>query len=184
MTIPNLITIARLCLVPVIVGCVASQAWQAAFWLFLAAGVSDGVDGFIAKRFNQRSELGAILDPLADKALLASLYVTLGIVGGLPTWLVILVVFRDVMIIAAVLVAWLLAQPIAIKASTLSKVNTAAQIVLVQFVLFTQGFQFDLPGLTLIGSIAVGCLTLASAAAYLRVWMRHVAGSPGATGPS
>src|SRR5262249_44851998 len=91
MTLPNLITLARFCLVPAVIGCITSSACHLAFWLFLAAGVSDGIDGFIAKRFDLRSELGAILDPLADKALLVSLFVTLAIVGALPAWLVILV---------------------------------------------------------------------------------------------
>jgi cardiolipin synthase (CMP-forming) len=179
MTIPNMITMARFCLVPVIIVCVVSQAWASAFWLFLAAGLSDGVDGFIAKRFDQRSELGAILDPLADKALLVSLFIALGLVEALPAWLVILVVLRDVMIIAAVIISWALDRPLAIKASRLSKVNTAAQIVLVQFVLFTRGFGFDLPSVTAVGAAFVAALTLASAAAYLRLWIGHMAWSAG-----
>ena len=69
MTLPNVITVLRICLVPVLVWCIGSDAWNAAFWIFAAAGVSDGIDGFIAKRFDQRSELGAMLDPLADKVL-------------------------------------------------------------------------------------------------------------------
>src|SRR5690348_926103 len=114
MTLPNLITLARICLVPIIIGCVISGAWPAAFWLFLAAGLSDGLDGFIAKRFNQRSELGAILDPLADKALLVSLTIALALSAALPAWLAILIVFRDIMIIAGILVAWLIGHPVAI----------------------------------------------------------------------
>jgi cardiolipin synthase len=175
MTLPNLITIARFCLVPIIVGCICADAWMLAFWLFLLAGVSDGVDGFIAKRFDQRSKIGAILDPLADKALLVSLFVTLGVLQVIPAWLVILVVFRDLMIITAVLVSWVAGNPLPIAASKLSKANTAAQIVLVQFILFVRGFGFALPVPVLIGSLIVAALTLASAAAYLRIWLGHMA---------
>ena len=175
MTIPNLITLGRICLVPVLIACVISDLWTTAFWLFLAAGLSDGIDGFIAKRFNQRSELGAILDPLADKALLVSLTIALAASGALPAWLTILIVFRDVMIIAAILVAWLMGHPLAIKASALSKLNTAAQIALVQLVLFAHGFGFELDGLVTIGVWAVAALTLGSAADYLRRWIAHMA---------
>jgi cardiolipin synthase len=174
MTLPNLITLARICLVPVIIGCVISGAWMSAFWLFLAAGLSDGVDGFIAKRFNQRSELGAILDPLADKALLVSLTIALAASGALPAWLTILIVFRDVMIIAGILVAWLMSHPLAIKASALSKLNTAAQIALVQLVLFARGFGFELDRFIAIGVGVVAILTLGSAADYLRRWVVHM----------
>ena len=82
--LPNLITVARLISAPVIVAMIVAQAWVAAFGLFLAAGISDGIDGFIAKRFDLRTELGAYLDPLADKALLVSIYVALSIEAILP----------------------------------------------------------------------------------------------------
>ena len=83
----------------------------AAFLLFLAAGISDAVDGFLAKRFGMTTELGAYLDPLADKALIVSIYVTLGITGVIPRWLVILVVSRDIMIVGAVMLSWVVGQP-------------------------------------------------------------------------
>src|SRR5580700_1961649 len=87
----------------------------AAFLLFLAAGVSDAIDGYLAKRFGMTSELGAYLDPLADKALIVTIYVTLGISGNIPLWLVLLVVSRDVMIVAAVLLAWVMDKPLPMK---------------------------------------------------------------------
>ena len=82
-------------LVPFVVWAIASGAMWLAFVLFLAAGVSDAVDGFLAKRFHMTTELGAYLDPLADKALIVSIYLTLGIKALIPGWLVILVVSRD-----------------------------------------------------------------------------------------
>ena len=84
MSIPNLITLGRILLVPVVVWAIASGAMLTAFVLFLVAGVSDAVDGYLAKRFKMASELGAYLDPLADKALIVSIYVTLGIAGTIP----------------------------------------------------------------------------------------------------
>jgi cardiolipin synthase (CMP-forming) len=175
MTIPNLITILRFCFVPFTVWCIGIEAWMSAFWVFTAAGISDGVDGFIARRFDQRSELGAILDPLADKALLVSIYVALGIVHVIPVWLVITVVFRDLMIIGAVLVSWQIGRSVAIRASYLGKANTAAQILFAQFVLFTRGFGFALPQAVDIGSAAVGLLTIVSVLPYLRQWLAQMA---------
>jgi cardiolipin synthase len=94
-SLPNLITVARLLLAPLAVLMIASQRYLEAFLIFVIAGISDGVDGFIAKRFNLTTELGAYLDPLADKALLVSIYVTLAISGVLPAAIAILVVSRS-----------------------------------------------------------------------------------------
>jgi cardiolipin synthase (CMP-forming) len=126
MSIPNLITLARILLVPVLVWAIIAGEMQLAFLLFLAAGISDAVDGFLAKRFGMATELGAYLDPLADKVLIVSIYVALGINGVLPAWLVILVVSRDIMIVGAVLLSWLVDNPVAMKPLLVSKLNTAA----------------------------------------------------------
>ena len=112
LNLPNLITIARILLVPVVVWAIASGEMQIAFLLFLAAGVSDAVDGFLAKRFGMATELGAYLDPLADKALIVSIYVALGITEAIPRWLVILVVSRDILIVGGVMLSWFLGKPI------------------------------------------------------------------------
>src|SRR5215471_18048579 len=84
LSIPNLITLARILSIPVMVWAIITGWMLAAFLLFLAAGLSDAVDGYLAKRFGMTSELGAYLDPLADKALIVSIYVTLGITGDIP----------------------------------------------------------------------------------------------------
>jgi cardiolipin synthase len=175
MTIPNLITIARLIMVPLIVVMIGQERWGLAFALFAAAGVSDGVDGFIARRFNMRSEFGAYLDALADKALLVSIYVTLSVTGVLPGWLAILVVSRDLMIISAILVSRLMERPLAIKPLFVSKLNTGAQIVFATLVLGTKAFTLDVPTLDAAGMVLVAGLTIVSAAAYLARWMRHMA---------
>src|SRR5215469_1394949 len=99
LNIPNLISLARLMTVPLMIWLIVSERYGTAFFVFVLAGISDGLDGFIAKRFDCRTRLGALLDPAADKALLSSVYVALGVAELLPNWLVILVVFRDVTII-------------------------------------------------------------------------------------
>src|SRR5215510_3911141 len=174
LNLPNLITIARILLVPVIVWAIGSGEMLFAFILFLVAGISDAVDGFLAKRFGMASEFGSYLDPLADKALIMSIYVTLGIVEALPRWLVILVVSRDIMILAAVILSWLVDRPVAVKPLAVSKANTAAQIILATLVLASLGLNLDLGWLIVAFIAAVAVLTLASVGAYVREWVRHM----------
>ncbi len=173
-SIPNLITLARILLVPVVVWAIASDEMRIAFGLFLAAGVSDAVDGFLAKRFGMATALGAYLDPLADKAMLVSIYVALAIVGAIPLWLVILVVSRDIMIVSAVILSWVVDKPVKLKPHPVSKVNTVAQIVLALVVLASLAFNFGAePAIvTLMALVAV--LTLLSVAFYLAEWVRHM----------
>jgi cardiolipin synthase (CMP-forming) len=176
MTIPNLITIFRLILVPIVIVTIMQGRWSAAFILFVVAGVSDAVDGFIAKRFDMRSEFGAYIDPLADKALLVSIYVTLAIVGVLPSWLSIVVVSRDLMIVAAVLLSWVMARPVKIRPLMVSKLNTAAQIGFAALVLAAKAFGVETVPFGDVAMIAVAGLTVASAGAYLAGWLRHMTG--------
>ena len=126
-SIPNLITLARILLVPIVIWAITSGEMRIAFLLFFAAGASDAVDGFLAKRFGMATELGAYLDPLADKAMIVSIYVALGIAEAIPRWLVILVVSRDIMIVGAVMLSWLVDKPVALKPLLVSKLNTVAQ---------------------------------------------------------
>src|SRR5262245_15990816 len=148
-----------------------------AFLVFLAAGVSDAVDGFLAKRFGMTSEIGAYLDPLADKALIMSIYIALAISEAMPRWLVILVVSRDIMIIGGVILSWLVGKPVAMKPHPVSKLNTVAQIVYAGLVLAALGFQFDagLAGVLLMALVAL--LTLMSVGFYVGEWMRHFNGA-------
>jgi cardiolipin synthase len=174
LSIPNLITLGRILLVPIVVWAIASGRMQLAFLLFLAAAISDGVDGFLAKRFGMKTELGAYLDPLADKILIVSIYVTLGITQVIPLWIVILVVSRDFMIIGAIILSWLVDMPVAIRPHTISKLNTAAQIVYACLVLASNGYQFNAePLLTLVMAL-VAILTSLSVVLYLAQWVRHM----------
>lgn len=176
MTIPNLITIARLILVPLVIMMIIDGRWQAAFVIFVVAGVSDAIDGFIARRFDMASELGAYIDPIADKALIVSIYVTLALVGEVPVWLVLLVVSRDVLIVAAVLLSWVLDRPVTIAPFVVSKLNTAVQIALAALLLGAHAFDADPGNLVAVGQFVVALLTLASMTAYLAFWLRHMAG--------
>jgi cardiolipin synthase len=175
LNIPNLITLGRILLVPIVVWAIATPGTMwIAFVLFLAAGVSDAVDGYLAKRFAMTTELGAYLDPLADKALIVSIYLTLGINGFIPRWLVILVVSRDILIVGGIMLSWLVGPPLKIKPLLVSKLNTVAQIVFASVVLGSLGFNYELPTLTLILMGLVAVLTLLSVAAYVAEWVRHM----------
>ena len=174
LSIPNLITLARILLVPVVVWAIASNQMLFAFLLFAAAGVSDAVDGFLAKRFGMTSELGAYLDPLADKVLIVSIYVSLGIVDALPRWLVILVVSRDLLIVGGVMFSWIVNKPVGVKPHMVSKINTAAQLLLVGLALASLGFGFDAGWVLQLTMATVAALTLASIAVYLREWVLHM----------
>ena len=175
MTIPNLITIARLIMVPIVIVMIMQQRWGAAFVLFVVAGISDGIDGFIARHFNMKSELGAYIDPLADKSLLVSIYIALAVVGAIPSWLAIIVVSRDAMIVSAVLLSWVMSRPVEIKPIMVSKLNTAAQIGFAAFALAANAYGVELGGLEEIVMLTVATLTVASAGAYLGGWLRHMA---------
>jgi cardiolipin synthase len=174
LSIPNIITLGRIILVPVIVWAISSAQMEIAFSIFIIAGVSDAIDGFLAKRFNMTSELGALLDPLADKALLVSIYVALGIWGALPLWIVILVVSRDIMIVSAVIVSWLFDKPVPMKPLMVSKLNTVAQVALAALVLASLGFDFRPAPYDRILMGLVTILTLVSVSLYLVEWVRHM----------
>lgn len=165
----------RIISVPVIFWLLLTGQNGPAFFVFVAAGISDAVDGYLAKRFNWTSELGSYLDPLADKLLIVSIFIALGVRAELPLWLVIAVVSRDILIVAAVMLAWLLDRPVRIKPLAVSKVNTLMQILLAATVLADKAFALGLDTPRLVLVWLTGALTLLSLAAYLRDWFRLMA---------
>ncbi|MEM7426634.1 MAG: CDP-alcohol phosphatidyltransferase family protein [Pseudomonadota bacterium] len=175
MSVPNLITLFRILLVPLTIWLIVTEQFLPAFFAFVVAGISDGIDGFVAKRFNQVTELGAYLDPLADKLLLVSIYLALGIDALMPPLLVITVVSRDVMIIGAVILSWLLDKPVEVQPLWISKINTTVQIAFAGFVLAGLGMNLELESYVLPGGLLVGALTVASGAAYMLQWTAHMA---------
>ena len=176
MNLPNAISLARLFSAPLVVWLILSDQTKVAFWVFLIAAVSDGVDGFIAKRRGMETVLGGFLDPIADKVLLVGAYAALGSNGILALWLVILVIFRDLLIVGGALLFRLLTRSLDMEPLMISKVNTVAQIVLAAVVLGNGGLGLGLA--TLINGlvIVVAATTLASGAAYVIQWTRRAAG--------
>lgn len=181
--LPNFISICRLLLVPAVVYLIVTGQFLFAFWLFVIAGISDAVDGFIAKRYQWQTELGAYLDPLADKALLVSIYVSLGVLQEMPIWLVFLVVSRDLFIVIAVLLSWMLSRPVTMSPLMISKANTAGQITLAAVVLGDLGFGLLMDSLRRGLVLLVAGLTALSAAAYLVEWLRHMTIGDGPAAP-
>jgi cardiolipin synthase (CMP-forming) len=176
LNIPNFITVGRVILVPVVFWLLVSGRVQAAFFTFVVAGISDGVDGYLAKRYGWTTELGAYLDPLADKLLLVSIFVAMGVLGELPSWLVIGVVSRDILIVAAIMLSWLLDNPVRIRPLVVSKINTASQLILASTVLADVGFDLGLVTLRWFLIWTTAFLTLASLAAYMQAWLHHMTG--------
>jgi len=170
MGLADAITFARLGAVPLAFWLVVRHDLGIAFWLFVAAGASDAVDGWLARRTGS-SALGAVLDPVADKALLVTMYITLAAVHVLPDWLAILVVFRDLLIVGGVLLFAVLGQPVAIRPLYISKLNTALQIVLVAVALLLAGFgrhgALSAPWLLASLTWMVAASTLVSGTAYI-----------------
>jgi cardiolipin synthase len=170
LNLPNLITLGRLLSVPLAVWLIIEARYGVAFWIFVGAGISDALDGYIAKRFDRRTRLGALLDPIADKALLVGVYVTLGIAGQLPHWLVILVVLRDVLILGGFALIQATTAPQHLGPLFVSKVNTSVQIALVGFVLARLGLGIDEGTVTAILIAAAALTTVLSGLSYLLRW--------------
>lgn len=168
--LPNLITMSRMALVPVLILVLKDRDYGVALAVFLAAGISDALDGFIAKRFGCVSHLGAVLDPLADKALLVGAYVMLTLLGHVPFWLMLTVAFRDLLIIGGYLVYTSLHGTIRMQPSRLSKFNTLAQLALVVLILAYEAMHWGSPMLIegLVWLVAV--TTVVSGAHYVWLW--------------
>jgi len=168
--VPNLITLARLLSVPVAVYVILLGYYGTAFWIFLIAGISDAVDGLIAKHYGVSSRVGSFLDPLADKTLLIGVFLALGSLGHIPLWLVILIVFRDLLIIGGAILFQTLTQSLQMEPLFISKVNTVAQITLAGFVLACLGLEITDGWVETLLVYTVAATTLASGAAYVVKW--------------
>jgi cardiolipin synthase len=136
----------------------------------VGAGITDGLDGWIAKKFNCVTRLGSILDPIADKVLIVSTYVVLVLLGDLPFWLLLLIVFRDLGIIGGYLILDTLHDSVPLHPSFLSKVNTVLQIILVAVVLIDRAGWVHLPWLNEVLIGLVGLTTLISGIHYGYLW--------------
>jgi cardiolipin synthase len=162
----NLVTVGRMLTVVPIVWLVTAEQLQAAFWLFVAAGVSDALDGYIAKNFNAKTELGAYLDPLADKVLLNGIYVALTLIGWLPVWLTALVISRDLLIVVGVVLIQRRDPVFRAMPLVIGKLNTFCQLLLAACALADGGGLLDLSEFVTVLIAAVTFTTLLSGAGY------------------
>lgn len=173
--IPNIISILRILLVIPTIWMLLTHRFDIALLLFFIAGVSDGLDGFLAKRYHWQSRLGALLDPMADKILLVSCYVVLGWLGSIPVWLVAAVILRDLVIVVGALVYHYKIEIVEGEPLWISKFNTLAQILLVLAVMVDQSLMPMPDGLLPVLFLVVLFFTIASGVAYVWVWGRRAA---------
>ncbi|UCH76254.1 MAG: CDP-alcohol phosphatidyltransferase family protein [Rhodospirillales bacterium] len=182
--LPNLISMARVLAVPVVVWLILADRMTAAFWVFVAAGVSDAIDGYLANRLKARSVLGSYLDPLADKLLLVAIYLLLGRAGHVPVWLVVLVIARDAALLGGSLLVVRSDRITAMRPLLVSKLNTSFQIVLAALVMAQLGLGWPDIGIgkdILVYAVAV--TTVVSGSAYLwRMRRGSATGEPGDAG--
>lgn len=177
-SLPNVITGLRLLAVPVVVLLLLENALTAAFWLIVAAGVSDGLDGFLAKRLDAVTRLGTYLDPIADKLLLVGVSLCLAHLGFLPGWFVALVLLRDLLIIGGVILSGAIELDLKVSPLFVSKVNTFLQIILIVFTVGQAAVGAHLPDMVTGFVYIVTITTILSGTSYLARWSGVAASAP------
>jgi cardiolipin synthase len=139
-SIPNILTLLRILLTPLFIILILKRVYAQALLVFALAGISDALDGFIARCFDQRTLLGAYLDPLADKLLLVSSFVCLGVMQVLPAWLAVIVITRDIIIVLGIAILTITEKTYDVQPSMVSKCTTAIQLITIMVILLHQGF--------------------------------------------
>lgn len=170
--LPNLLTTLRLVAAPVIAVLLVQGRFEATLAVFALAGLSDAADGFLAKRFGLASRLGRILDPVADKALMVTAFVTLALISDIPVWVVVLVILRDVLILLGLAIATIVQAPLGVRPLYIGKLFTAFQVGYIALHLAALAFQFSLKVVAPADALVVGGLAVASGFAYLSVWTK------------
>jgi len=171
--LPNALTLLRIILVPFFIGTLSYGYYGYSLAIFISAGITDLFDGFLARIKKQKTRIGALLDPIADKALLISSFITLTILGWMPRWLTIIVISRDVILITGNLSIYILTGTLKVSPSILGKLTTNAQILLIAFTLMTvnlRGKPYPLPLLLWL----VAILTISSGLHYIYDGLRRV----------
>ena len=167
--LPNAITFARIALIIPVLGLIHASEYGWALLLFAVAGFSDGLDGFLAVRFGWQSRLGALLDPIADKLLVAGMFITLTMTGDLPVWLTAMVILRDVVILGGAIAYHYLIEPVEGEPSRISKLNTAFQLLLLLSVLSMAAFAWpDAVAVTVLGAATMVTVVISGADYVLR----------------
>ena len=171
--LPNAISLFRIALVPPILWLMLNGHHDIALVLFFVAGFSDGLDGYLAKRFDWHSRAGALLDPIADKLLVAGTFVTLALTGHLPIWLAAIVIIRDVVIVGGAMAYNFLVRPVEGEPTRISKLNTALELLLILFVISQAGFGWpDQITITILGA-AVLVTVIISGIDYVWSWTKR-----------
>ena len=179
--LPNFLTLLRIVMVPVVIVLLYQREYSYALFIFTLAGVTDGLDGWIAKRYRLQSALGAMLDPIADKLLLVSTYAMLAMLGDIPFWLLVLVLFRDLLIVGGYWILVAMERKADIAPIWVSKFNTFFQILLVVLVLIDRSGWVVLNGLISATVVVVVVTSISSGYAYVRTGMRQVSGDHSST---
>lgn len=169
--VPNLLTALRLAAAPATAGLLAEGHFSAAFGLFAFAGISDAADGFLAKRYGLSSRLGRLLDPVADKALMLAVFITLSFLDDVPAWLTATVILRDLLIVTGLAVAVASRAPIAIKPLMAGKICTATQVIYAGLHLAALGFGFSVGAIYPADAYITAGVAAGSAVAYFTVWV-------------
>jgi cardiolipin synthase (CMP-forming) len=171
--LPNAISILRIALIAPILIFILQESFAWALALFWLAGFSDGLDGFLAKRFDWHTRLGALLDPVADKLLVAGLFITLAYTQDIPVWLAAVVIVRDVVIVAGATVYNFFVRPVEGEPTRVSKLNTALQLLFLLFVISHAGFGWPEPiTLTVLGASVLVTVVI-SGVDYVWSWSRR-----------
>ena len=176
MNVPNFLTLLRILLVPLIVIFLMDGAYLKALIIFFVSGITDALDGFLARLLHQKTVLGAYLDPIADKALLVTCFLTLAIEGIIPGWLTVIVISRDVIILAGTFMLFMMSIPFEIKPILVSKATTALQIITVLLVLCLKSLpgSFDFSWLLFLYWLTA-LFTVVSGLQYILVGLKHYA---------
>jgi len=171
--LPNAISVLRIVLVPPILILIFGDGFAWALLLFFVAGFSDGIDGYLAKRFNWHTRLGALLDPVADKLLVAGLFIALAVTGEIPVWLAAVVILRDVVIMAGATAYNFIVKPVDGEPTRISKLNTVIQMLFLLYVLSRAAYGWP-PDITItVLGAAVFVTVVISGVDYVVSWSRR-----------
>jgi len=171
--LPNAISVLRIVLVPPILILIFGDGFAAALLLFFVAGFSDGIDGYLAKRFNWHTRLGALLDPVADKLLVAGLFIALALTGQIPIWLAVVVIVRDVVIVSGATAYNFIVRPVDGEPTSISKLNTVMQMLFLLFVLSRAAYGWPQEiTITVLGA-AVFVTVVISGVDYVLSWSKR-----------
>ena len=172
--LPNGISIFRIFLILPILFLIDTRQYKIALVFFIVAGLSDIVDGYLAKKYDWRSYIGTFLDPLADKLLISSTFIILAYSGDIPFWLMSAVIFRDICIALGVLFIYFLMEPIRVKPTAISKLNTLLEILFVLFILSKLAYGLPGPSIILLFGSAVLVTVVISGVDYIISWSLKV----------